>query len=188
MVVNYNQTTKKKVNRYDLSGEYGIGWTSNTNEEFYFDLEDYDKIKNICWSANKSSGDYVRIYGEDCTTNTWMSLAQFICGNWMDHVNRNTFDNRKKNLRPCSPHQNSCNKSKQSNNTSGIIGVCFEKDRRKWKASISIDKKDKRLGSFDTKEDAIKARLEAEAKYYGEFAPQRHLFEEYGITTTQQND
>ena len=31
------------------------------------------------------------------------------------------------------------------------------------------------------KEDAIKARLEAEAKYYGDFAPQKHLFEEYGI-------
>ena len=33
----------KKSNIYDLSGEYGVGWTSNTNEEFYFDLEDYDK-------------------------------------------------------------------------------------------------------------------------------------------------
>ena len=31
----------KKYNQYDLSGEYGIGWTSNTNEEFYFDLEDF---------------------------------------------------------------------------------------------------------------------------------------------------
>ena len=38
----------KKYNQYDLSGEYGIGWTSNTNEEFYFDLEDYNKIKNYC--------------------------------------------------------------------------------------------------------------------------------------------
>ena len=42
------------------------------------------------------------------------------------------------------------------------------------------------LGYFNIKEDAIKTRLEAEAKYYGEFAPQRHLFEQYGIT--QQND
>ena len=35
---------RRKYNTYDLSGEYGIGWTSNTNKEFYFDLEDYDKI------------------------------------------------------------------------------------------------------------------------------------------------
>ena len=42
------------------------------------------------------------------------------------------------------------------------------------------------LGYFNIKEDAIKTRLEAEAKYYGEFAPQRYLFKQYGIT--QQND
>lgn len=37
----------KKYNTYDLSGEYGIGYTSK-GEEFYFDLEDYDKIKDYC--------------------------------------------------------------------------------------------------------------------------------------------
>lgn len=52
----------KKYNQYDLSGEYGIGYTSNTNAEginyFYFDLEDYDKIKKYCWSF-ACSRDYV---------------------------------------------------------------------------------------------------------------------------------
>ena len=43
------------------------------------------------------------------------------------------------------------------------------------------------LGSFSNKDDAIKARLNAEAKYFGKFAPQRHLFEQYGINT-KQND
>ena len=38
----------KKYNIYDLSGEYGIGYTLK-GEEFYFDLEDYDKIKDYCW-------------------------------------------------------------------------------------------------------------------------------------------
>ena len=48
----------KKYNEYDLSGEYGIGYTNNCNEEginyFYFDLEDYDKIKNYCWCFNNT--------------------------------------------------------------------------------------------------------------------------------------
>ena len=39
-------------NVYDLSGEYGIGYTLK-GEEFYFDLEDYDKIKDYCWHINK---------------------------------------------------------------------------------------------------------------------------------------
>lgn len=38
------------------------------------------------------------------------------------------------------------------------------------------------LGYYDDIEDAIRARLKAELKYFGkEFAPQRHLFKEYGI-------
>lgn len=37
----------KRYNRYDLTGEYGIGYT-NQGVEFYFDLEDYDKIKEYC--------------------------------------------------------------------------------------------------------------------------------------------
>ena len=40
-----------------------------------------------------------------------------------------------------------------------------------------MNNKTKYLGSFKNKEGAIKARLEAEAKYFGEFAPQKHLFE-----------
>lgn len=48
-------------------------------------------------------------------------------------------------------------------------------------ARIVLDKKDIYLGRYSNKEDAIKARLEAEIKYFGEFAPQRHLFEQYGI-------
>lgn len=186
-IIEYNKTNKKKYNIYDLSGEYGIGWTGNTNEKFYFDLEDYDKIKDIYWNAHHDpNSNYIRILGENCLTHKYISLSQAICGNWMDHEDRNTFNNRKSNLRPCSPHENSCNRSIQSNNTSGIIGVSFEKDRQKWKASISIDKRDKRLGNFINKEDAIKTRLQAELKYYGpEFAPQRHLFEQYGIDTTQ---
>ena len=52
---------KRKYNRYDLeSQEYGIGWTSNTNEEFWFDKEDYDKIKNYCWNYHKNKhGGYI---------------------------------------------------------------------------------------------------------------------------------
>lgn len=182
ILIDFNKETKKKTNKYDLSGEYGIGWTSNTNEEFYFDLDDYDKIKDICWYAHKMNNNgYIRIYGENCETHKQVSMAQVICGDWMDHIDRNTFNNKKTNLRPCTPLENAQNKSIQRNNTSGITGVTWESDRKKWKAFIRIDGEDKRLGNFTNKEDAIRTRLEAEAKYYGEFAPQRHLFEEYSI-------
>lgn len=48
--------SRKRYNQYDLSGEYGIGYTSK-GEKFYFDLEDYDKIKDYCWHT-KFLGSY----------------------------------------------------------------------------------------------------------------------------------
>ncbi len=37
ITIKNNKTKKSKTNKYDLSGEYGVGWSTNTNEEFYFD-------------------------------------------------------------------------------------------------------------------------------------------------------
>ena len=53
-----------------------------------------------------------------------------------------------------------------SNNTSGIKGVYYIKDRRKWRASIGFRGKTIYLGQFENKEDAIKARKEAEKIYF----------------------
>lgn len=72
--------------------------------------------------------------------------------------------------------------SLSKSNTSGIAGVSYYKSNNKWKSYIYNDGKVISLGYYFDKEDAIRARLEAEAKYYGEYAPQRYLFEQYGIT------
>ena len=74
------------------------------------------------------------------------------------------------------------NASKNINNNSGYIGVSWDKSRQKWSVRIQTGEKYASLGRFNNKEDAIKARLQGELQYFGlEFAPQRHLFEEYGI-------
>ena len=51
----------------------------------------------------------------------------------------------------------------------------------KWRARITIDDTPIYLGIFENKDDAIRARLQAEKQYFGEFAPQKHLFELYNI-------
>ena len=56
-----------------------------------------------------------------------------------------------------------------SNNTSGVIGVWWNKQLKKWQAMIYYYGKSKHLGYFINKEDAIKVRKEAEIKYFGEF-------------------
>lgn len=174
-----------KLNTYDLSGEYGIGYTSNTNRPFYFDLEDYDKIKNYCWMEHHPFPHY-----DTLVTNVrnkrgetkMVRFHQLIGCKFFDHRNHDTFDNRKENLRPCTQHQNSFNTRKKKNNTSGVTGVCRHNAKSKpWRARLMLNRKEIKLGYFETFEDAVKARLEGEKKYYGEFAPQRHLFAQYGI-------
>ena len=175
--------TKKKYNDYDLSGEYGIGWTSNTNKEFYFDLEDYDKIKDYCWYEH----EYGYLHTNDPISKQNIKMHQLIFGKYPDHINRNRLDNRKSNLRSATSTENTQNRSKFKNNTSNVTGVTFQQEDEIWIASIGVNKKRIYLGCFANKEDAIIARLRAEIKYFGDFAPQKHLFKQYGINT-QQND
>lgn len=174
----------KKYNVYDLSGTYGVGWTSNTNREFYFDLEDYDKIKDYCWHESiVGSGDGFHILQASIPTqkgggNTTMhKLLGF--SNY-DHIDRNEFNNRKENLRPCSKSQNKMNGSLRKDNTSGVIGVSCTQGGV-WVAELKVGGHRKFLKRFLNKDEAVRARLQAERKYFGEFAPQRHLYEQYGI-------
>ena len=172
----------KKENTYDLSGDYGIGWTSNTNQEFYFDLEDYDKIKDYCWSEHVLNGGYHALETVDGNTKQLIRMQWVVVGKYYDHENRNPLDNRKCNLRPASKNENGQNHKLFNTNTSGFSGVNFVKRTGQWCARIMVNNKRKHLGYFINKYDAVVARLQAELQYYGmEFAPQRHLFDEYNI-------
>ena len=172
----------KKTNEYDLSGEYGIGYCSNTGNEFYFDLEDYEKIKDYCWNEHILKGGYHTLEARDGDTKQLIRMQWLICGKNYDHINRNSLDNRKCNLRPASKNENNQNHKLFNTNTSGFSGVHFVERTGKWCARITVNNKRKHLGYFINKYDAVVARLKAELKYYGiNFAPQRHLFKEYNI-------
>lgn len=166
----------KKYNTYDLSGEYGIGYTSK-GEKFYFDLEDYNLIKDYCWHVHTDG--YIRTcfrtYVEDGKRkNRYIMLHQLLSqkygyGKEPDHINGRTFDNRKENLRKSRHEQNMKNCKMYKNNTSGHKGVYYSKREGKWKAAINIDKKKTHLGTFSNYEDAVTCREKAENKYYKEF-------------------
>ena len=171
----------KKYNEYDLSNDFGIGYFAN-GEKFYFDLEDYDKIKNFYWENNHGYA-IARIYNQENQEYIYMHrlILDAKNGEVVDHINRNRLNNLKNNLRITDNFGNARNASIAKNNTSGVVGVSFINNRNMWVAQITVNYKNMNLGYFINKEDAIRTRLRAEKEYFGEFAPQRHLFEEYGI-------
>ena len=93
----------------------------------------------------------------------------YMTGEWpsklMDHQNHVRDDNRFDNLREVDHAENHKNYTLQSNNTSGVVGVSWRSDTSKWHARIKINGKIITLGCFLHKNNAIKARKEAEIKY-----------------------
>lgn len=87
----------------------------------------------------------------------------------VDHINGNTLDNRRENLRCCTHAENMRNRGKSVNNKSGYRGVTFHNRDRKYQAQIKVDNKRLFLGYFETAEEAHFAYSEASKKYHGEF-------------------
>lgn len=91
-------------------------------------------------------------------------------GSWptkgIDHINGNKIDNRPDNLRDVSQAVNGRNQRMKVNNTSGVTGVSWRKDMRKWAAHINVSGKRTHLGYFASLDKATVARKAAE-KHYG---------------------
>ena len=125
------------------------------------DLKDVDKIKNFKWNF---SGGYIR------TTSNSHILHGFIIdypkSKQIDHINHNTLDNRKCNLRIVTPSQNQMNRK-------NVCGIWFDKVRGKWCAQIKLNQKIIYLGRFSLRFDALKARKKAEIKYFGKYSYKR---------------
>jgi hypothetical protein len=158
-----------KLNKYIAYNDYVVGIATNTGNEFYIDIDDYNKIKKYSWYENEDGYLMSRINYK------LVRLHRFIMNvkdskMLVDHINHDTLDNRKINLRIVTRSQNNMNKGLSSNNDSGIAGVRWDENRMKWTAYITINYNRMYLGYFNNFEDAVKARKEAEEKYFGEYS------------------
>ena len=169
------QTSKRSKghNTYDLSGQYGIGYTQK-GEEFWFDLDDYDLIKDYYWSKDKDGYFSTRVWNETYYKRVSLHrlIMKFPYSTDIDHIHGkwSKHDNRKSNLRITTRSQNNMNKYLQSNNSSGIAGVSWFSKTNQWRAHITVNRKFIHLGLFDKFEDAVKVRKKAEDKYFGEYS------------------
>jgi hypothetical protein len=86
--------------------------------------------------------------------------------NEIDHINRIKTDNRLSNLRWVNSRENKINRGIDSRNKSGITGVRYRKDKKRWEARIHISSRKAKRRNFKTKEEAVSQRREWEDKYY----------------------
>jgi hypothetical protein len=154
-----NKENHAKIKIYDI----------NNNFKCYMiiDIEDVDLVSKYKWS---SKNRYARAhYG-----NTTIALHRLIINApdnlYVDHIDRNTLNNKKSNLRLCTKTENNRNVSVKKHSKSQIRGVYKDK-YNKFVAYINVNKKKIHLGYTKTKEEAIKLRQESELKYFGEFSP-----------------
>ena len=90
-------------------------------------------------------------------------------GEVVDHINGDTLDCRRSNLRVCQPGQNRANSRKYSG-SSRFKGVAWNKSKKKWAARIRHKRKCWNLGAFDNPEDAARAYDEKAAELHGPYA------------------
>ena len=98
----------------------------------------------------------------------------YVTGQWpeheIDHVNGDRLDNRFCNLRQATRTQNGRNLGMKKNNTSGYRGVTWDAQSQRWKAQITVNRKQIHIGLFDTPKEAHVAYCKAAVFYFGEFA------------------
>jgi len=102
-------------------------------------------------------------------------MHRYIIGNinpkmHTDHINHNSLDNRKINLRICTLSENLKNRLINKKNRTGYKGLTFHKKSNKYKVEICSDKTRYHLGYFSEIKEAAKAYNEAAIKFHGQFA------------------
>lgn len=148
------------------------------------DEADYEKFNQFNWCAHPN-GHGKKFYavrrsktdGKSREIYLHREIMEDPHGMFVDHINGNTLDCRRENMRLVTMSQNAMNRRLRSDNKLGVVGVSQLKDGRYF-AYISINGKRTKLGRFATLEEAKAARETAESKYHGEYARSKDLLVE----------
>lgn len=128
------------------------------------DIEDVELVSGFRWYCDKDG------YVKTLRNGTRLKLHRLIMGEpegkVIDHFDHNKLNNRRANLIICTQLENNQNISMRKDNTSGVRGVHWRKDSNKWRATIYVNKKTINLGQFSSFNEAVKARQDAEEKYF----------------------
>ncbi len=161
---------------------------SGLTQEYLREVLSYDELTGIfVWRKNTGKKRMAGKVAGNLTKGYWeiaINYRQFkahrlawlyVYGEWpktrdIDHINLDKLDNRIANLREATRAQNNVNAPAQRNSKSGVSGVGRHSQTNKWRAYITVNKRQKSLGLFDSFDEACAARKLAEQEHYGEFS------------------
>ena len=139
-------------------------WNS---KEHWYELKGWINIEKCGYKQHR-----IRFYKKDYNVSrviyfafnpTW-DITDISINNTIDHINRDSLDNRLSNLRVANAKEQSNNRKKRSYNVNAK-GYTFDISRNKWLAQIQINEKCKYLGRFDTEEEAHQAYQDAKSTH-----------------------
>jgi hypothetical protein len=131
---------------------------------------DFDALQYYSWCAVVDIKSYAVSYIENKITGIHRVIIGAKKGQHVDHINGNTLDNRRCNLRICTHSQNQMNQKIRTTGTSKYKGVHRYKPTGRWRSQIRIKGKKTHLGYFADEKEAARTYDRAAVKYFGEFA------------------
>lgn len=136
------------------------------------DIDDKPTVEGVKWSVSESKGvGYAQGWVNGRVVGMHRLIVSAPQGTRVDHINKDTLDNRRSNLRICTNSQNMANRvGPPSNNATGYLGVRLTKNGKRFVAFIGHMNTTKYIGTFDTPEEAARARDRTAKGIFGEFA------------------
>jgi len=134
------------------------------------DDDDFERVSAFKWYGAKSRMNVYVCHGRSPALRLHRFILNAGQGDFVDHINGDTLDNRKANLRICTNAENIRNSRKYSTNASGFKGVSYIAWRNKWASKITFNYKKHFLGYYDTKEEAFEAYKAKAKEFFGEYA------------------
>ena len=142
------------------------------------DDADYSWLSQWRWCARYSNGRWCALRssrtenGKSYTIKMSRQILGLTYGDKRqgDHIDHNTLDNRRKNIRICTNQENNMNRMSNRNSSSQFKGVSWYERCKKWQAHIQMNRKRKHIGYFNSEKNAALAYDAAAIREFGEFA------------------
>lgn len=177
---------QSKSNTYSDRGDYFEVTVSNSDLIYKVDKEYVDWMKSYIWYSEGDSNSSQRYLvsgvkdeeGVQSTVRYHIEIMSseledyYLEGSQpiVDHIDGDETNNLKRNMRVVTQSENNMNKKVQKNNTTGFVGVEWRESSGMWSSRLTVRGKVIHLGSYYYLRNALRVRIEAEKKYFGEHA------------------